>query len=706
MKNSICGILIVLMGSGFGWAAGSEEVKRDLSEEAQKLEAHYQAKMDDLQAAVLASLPEVSQAKRQAFADARELEAAAKLAVQEAEKRMAEIQTAKALVGHAKGKWIGGADRGIAAAKDALGKATTEAERQSAEADLAKWEQNRRDGEQALKERQAVLDEAEKGRAAVELELKEARSALVSAASAPVNSVAQLGLDQTLSNEALDPLLAAYVVMMEATPARLAAFAAQGEAEKGVLDRLLGAEDLLVQMLVADGARDGRYDRAIQIYQNIWNASELAGEGALQRLALAISLEHAVPVAQRNAVADVDAPTSVDPVRRYLHYEKALMNGELDPAFADLTTWDYRMVVNGEEPDEILEWGREMLRNYRPDHIATSDYRWRYVATVRSDIRYGSQDNQYDKDELQFFQNILMNGGICGRRAFFGRFILRAFGVPTTARPQRGHAALAHWTPEGWVVCLGGGWGAGWTKTRYDRDLDFLANTQARAVGEDFMKVKRAQWIGDVMGEPRVFGLLSGKPEFWNGTALYLQRALIAEAKTLEAVGEDIGEANETKEAVEIVKMEVTPEDREIVTDENGMITVPAVAASRPTKSTGKILFMGSYLDGAQMHYSRTGGHQDFEYEIVAPVAGRYALRAKVVTPSWKQSLSLQVNGSTEVTVIQLPFTVGMWDQTEPVWVELESGRNKLRFFREGEVKGITLKEFTLTPDGESVNGG
>jgi len=706
MKNSICGILIVLMGSGFGWAAGSEEVKRDLSEEAQKLEAHYQAKMDDLQAAVLASLPEVSQAKRQAFADARELEAAAKLAVQEAEKRMAEIQTAKALVGHAKGKWIGGADRGIAAAKDALGKATTEAERQSAEADLAKWEQNRRDGEQALKERQAVLDEAEKGRAAVELELKEARSALVSAESAPVNSVAQLGLDQTLSNEALDPLLAAYVVMMEATPARLAAFAAQGEAEKGVLDRLLGAEDLLVQMLVADGARDGRYDRAIQIYQNIWNASEMAGEGALQRLALAISLEHAVPVAQRNAVADVDAPTSVDPVRRYLHYEKALMNGELDPAFADLTTWDYRMVVNGEEPDEILEWGREMLRNYRPDHIATSDYRWRYVATVRSDIRYGSQDNQYDKDELQFFQNILMNGGICGRRAFFGRFILRAFGVPTTARPQRGHAALAHWTPEGWVVCLGGGWGAGWTKTRYDRDLDFLANTQARAVGEDFMKVKRAQWIGDVMGEPRVFGLLSGKPEFWNATSLYLQRALIAEAKTLEAVGEDIGEANETKEAVEIVKMEVTPEDREIVTDENGMITVPAVAASRPTKSTGKILFMGSYLDGAQMHYSRTGGHQDFEYEIVAPVAGRYALRAKVVTPSWKQSLSLQVNGSTEVTVIQLPFTVGMWDQTEPVWVELESGQNKLRFLREGEVKGITLKEFTLTPDGESVNGG
>ena len=78
------------------------------------------------------------------------------------------------------------------------------------------------------------------------------------------------------------------------------------------------------------------------------------------------------------------------------------------------------------------------------------------MAAVRTDIKYGSQDNKYDKDELQFFQNILMNGGVCGRRAFFGRFILRAFGIPTTARPQPGHAALAHWTPDGWVICLGG----------------------------------------------------------------------------------------------------------------------------------------------------------------------------------------------------------------------------------------------------------
>ncbi len=70
-----------------------------------------------------------------------------------------------------------------------------------------------------------------------------------------------------------------------------------------------------------------------------------------QRLALAVSLEHAVPVAQSNPEAQTDAPATVDPVKRYLHFEKAFLDGELDPGFKDLTVWDYRNVVNGDEPD-------------------------------------------------------------------------------------------------------------------------------------------------------------------------------------------------------------------------------------------------------------------------------------------------------------------------------------------------------------------
>ena len=431
----------------------------------------------------------------------------------------------------------------------------------------------------------------------------------------------------------------------------------------------------------------------------------------MQRLALAISLEHAVPVQQRNPKSQTDAPATINPVKRYLHFEKAYLDDELDPGFKHLTAWDLRMVVDGNEPDRILAWGREMLRNYRPDHVYTSDYRWRYVAAVRTDCKYGSQDNKYDKPELQFFQNILMNGGVCGRRAFFGRFILRSFGVPTTARPQRGHAALAHWTPDGWVVCLGGRWGVGWangpnkwpTKGRRNgrnSDLDFLATTQARNSRKSFLQVKRAQWIGDILGEKRAYGFRTNDPEFWYAISFYRQNEIIeeAKAKTLPAVGEELGEANESKVKYAIESATITEADRKIVLGKDGLITIPAVACSKPTKSTGKIIFMPSKLGGKQLHYSRTGKPETFEYAFEAPTEGKYALTARVVTPSWKQHLLLQVNSDKKQVDIALPFTVGMWENTEPVEITLEKGRNVLRFSRAAQVKGVTIKNFTLKP--------
>ena len=672
-----------------------------LTAQGQQLQKKYADAMERLRLSLAKQVPDVNAQKRLAFTNALAAEDAAVAALAKAQKGMSEYNTAKALVGHAKGKWIGGAQKGIASATAKLKKAKTAAEKDAALKELTNWQKNLKEGQEALAERQARLDKAEKNLPFVDSNIRQAKEALAKAKSNTLEAVAALGLNSALDSDKLDGPLAKYVVLLEATPRGLATFAQQSPDHESLITKMLTSDDLLVEMVKADGARDGKYGQAMKIYRDIWKVSEKSSQAPFRRLALAIALEHAVPIKQRSAVAKTDAPEFVDPVKRYLHYEKALIDGELDPAFPKLSTWDYRMVVNGEEPDEILAWGRKMLRNYRPDHVTTQDYRWRYVALVRSDVPYGSQDNKYDKPELQFFQNILMNGGICGRRAFIGRFILRAFGIPTTARPQRGHAALTHWTPEGWVVCLGAGWGSGWTKTRYRDDLDFLATTQARMAGDAYLKVKRAQWIGDVLGEKRVFGL-NGRatPDFWYGVSLFLQKNVIkeAKAKTLAAVGTDIGEANETKEKVEIAKVKMTAKDREVSVDSNGVITIPAAATTKPTKSTGKILFLNSVLGGKQLHYSRTGGHQTFEYQFEAPAAGKYELTARVVTPSWRQNVLLMVNGSKSPIDIPLPFTVGMWETTKPVTVELKEGKNHFVFKREGGVKGITIKDFTLTP--------
>jgi len=294
-----------------------------------------------------------------------------------------------------------------------------------------------------------------------------------------------------------------------------------------------------------------------------------------------------------------------------------------------------------------------------------------------------------------------MNGGVCGRRAFFGRFMLRAFGIPSTARPQPGHAALVHWTPDGWVIALGAGWGSGWTKTRYKEDVDFLANVQAREDEQAFMQVKRAQWLGDVFGEERVFGLKSGNPGFWYGASLTLQRRIIedVQAKAHAAVGEELGEANESAVKYDDVAADVTDEDRKIVVDQSGVITIPAVACSEPTKSTGRILFMPSNLGGKQMHYNRVGKPEVFAYRFDAPRAGKYKLTARVVTPTNDQVLLLSLNGAAEPVSIALPFTVGMWENSEPVEIELVQGQNTLTFSRGGEkISGLTIREFTLIP--------
>jgi hypothetical protein len=430
----------------------------------------------------------------------------------------------------------------------------------------------------------------------------------------------------------------------------------------------------------------------MKIYTDIQKASPKAKTGNLQRLALAVALEHVVPIPQSNPKAQTDAPATVAPVKRYLHYEKAFLDGELDPGFKDLTVWEYRNAVNGNEPDWTLAWGREMLRNYRPDHISTSDYRWRYVKAVSTEVKYGSQDTKNDLPSLQNNQNIIMNGGVCGRRAFFGRFILRCFGIPTLARPQRGHAALTHWTPVGWVINLGATWG--WGQVEGNSDIDFLAMTQARKVGAAYLEVQRAQWISAVLGEQAYNDRKGVAGGFWSGMAHYQTVAIAAKAVGLGPLGQELAEANESKESKAKEKAEqakLAEADRKVVVGRDGAITIPAVVHSKPS---GHFMSMKSFSGGMQLHC--TGGF-NAEYAFEAPHAGKYALTARVVTVQEGQKLLLTANDAKAPVEIAVPYTIGMWQQTQPVEIALVKGKNVLHFTLQDGSRGVTIKDFTLT---------
>ena len=523
-------------------------------------------------------------------------------------------------------------------------------------------------------------------------------------------------LSGLLKSDALDGKLMKAAILRHGTPAGLAEFAQQGDAHKALLDKLFADEALMKQMLKSAGANGGEYGEAMQVYTAILEASEKAREpGILQRLALGTAL-HQPWLEGKEKAGSINGPVFTDhktpegQVSRYLHYEKAFLAGELDPNFKDFNAWECRFITNDPYSNEELTWAREMLRNFRPDHITNPDHTWRYVGMVKSDFPYCS--TRHDPSLGMPQQEALALGGICGRRAFFGRFITRAFGIPARRSTQTGHAAMNMWTPDGWVVRLGAWWSMNWCGPQ--GGLDFYLDSQAREFEDDYMQVLRAQWIGDALGQENVslrqYGHGGG---FWDGLAFYKKRAIVEDAN-LEKAEEEAALAALTAEEArllgesddilggdeEIKEIEIPEEDKKIVVEADGTITVPAVACSGPRNNTEKVAFLQSWDDGMQIHYHRMGKRPELlKYTVEAPAAGKYELSMKVCTVSEPAPIIARINRRTLVDKT-LPYTKGSWQRTEAAVLELREGRNTIQFTCRAPNRGISIKDFQLKPVG------
>ena len=107
------------------------------------------------------------------------------------------------------------------------------------------------------------------------------------------------------------------------------------------------------------------------------------------------------------------------------------------------------------------------------------------------------------------------------------------------------------------------------------------------------------------------------------------------------------------------------------------------------------------------------GTESTFEYKVTVTQSGNYSLTAEVVTANEYQRLNVMVvvvngiisddddddNDIATTTAIQMPFTLGEWQTSQPVMLLLESGENTLRFWRDKPPQyGLVIKEFTLVP--------
>jgi hypothetical protein len=246
----------------------------------------------------------------------------------------------------------------------------------------------------------------------------------------------------------------------------------------------------------------------------------------------------------------------------------------------------------------------------------------------------------------------------------------------------------------------------------YGVDVNFLASSQAREDEPGFLRVRRAQWIGAVVGEKPMPGLITPEvrqktgnknakkpaveeqPGFWSYLALHEQQRVIANLPS-GANKKVVANPPETQAPVATGTITV---------DASGVINIPAAACSHPTQSTRAayksgfrdlVTFLKNTSGDPYLQLSRFAtGSDSFEYTFAAPSAGTYQLTAKVATAKWDQVLHASANGGEPVE-FALPYTKGLWDTTEPIKIQLKKGDNSIKFHGPARV---TIHHFTLSP--------
>jgi hypothetical protein len=333
------------------------------------------------------------------------------------------------------------------------------------------------------------------------------------------------------TNKEVQHQLLECTVLVQSTPKKLAEWCAQDpKPHHAFLDVFLANPGCMKGFLVAGGPVHGNFGPALVICGNLHlQVKEKEGSNSprrklLERLAMAVALEHATPI----PIMKQEQTCHVDPMERFWHYADAHLDGALDAAFDKLSVWELRMVVDSNATHKDLTWAREYLKAYRPDEIWTNDEQWRYALAVRTDVGYRQPDH-----EFRNYKDLVSAGGKCGARAWFGRFMCKAWGIPTWGIRQPGHAAMTRWTNDGWKICLGAhqweiSW---WDEMRYHGENgvpnrqgpDFLEEAMARKAakmycGQSYEDVILLECVAECFGETIQSDFVSTK--FWRSLAL------------------------------------------------------------------------------------------------------------------------------------------------------------------------------------------
>jgi hypothetical protein len=513
------------------------------------------------------------------------------------------------------------------------------------------------------------------------------------------------------SNKEHEEKIVKCALLRLASPMYLAKFCQEhGEEVTNLVWELLDDPDRMKQILLHGGPKDGKLGDYLVLHDKL---QALIPDDDFtechQRLAFAVALEHASPIAQ------LDTPDIfVDPVKRFQHYQTAHKTGELDPAFSFLSVWEYRMVVDCNATDEQIQWGRDYLRNFRPNQVVEGDRKWRYAMAVKTDVGY-RKPNWTSRPKT--YQQMVSGGGKCGPRAWYGRYICKAFGIPTWGVRQPGHAAATRWTPTGWVTLLG----AGWQKSNWEGrcGVDFKHEAHARSFASEdeyFTKVILPECLSVALGENRKpirqHGNYSAKCLWYCIGAA--QRQVFARQATEEHFARDGVTAGPVKTQIEAYlealekkeEAEPKPQIEIINAGNNTQVVIPPAAFSgkqgvqkhRSFHGNGFQLMMAK--EGSMVAYQLPESVEAGDYQVVVKVCNVHLVQRR---------LRVKINDDDKEYEIDVPYTIGEWKTTAPVKIALGANGNKFTLKRkqggDGPCFGLAIKEIVLTKCDDTAAG-
>jgi len=479
-----------------------------------------------------------------------------------------------------------------------------------------------------------------------------------------------------------------------------AKFANQSDLHGQLVETLLNNKKIMKELLLNGGPTGKKYGNAMKLYTQIMAGLEKDRFYKVnKKLAMAIALEFASPQTEFDTSVEIDAQ------KRFSHYEKAHRKGELDPSFTYLTTWELRMAINSDASNEQLQWGRNMQMTFAPHITTLYDERWRYSYQVATDVGYRAPNWT---SSPRTYQQLLSGGGREGPRAWFGRFVCRSFGIPVWGFKQHPkNVGMTRWTPNGWTMNFQLSNSDYETCSWDDRSAtDFIEEVNARAAvseNEYYEKITLLECLADACKEKMK---KDEEFEFVDPNRVWRSLALIQRKIVADQVGPDSFQRTGPTVVISKIDKYIQIIDEKAPAlpfhkEDNGTIIIPA-ASFKESNEKKHVRSHQSFEGGNQLHLVDGEGY--VTYEIPENVSFEedkdYMLSLKVSTVHLtQQKLQVETNNGSSTHEIEIPYTLGEWQETEPIEIKVDS-LSTIKFFRRkaSDCLGLAIKEITLSP--------